>query len=99
MPRLNTFEKTAWYLIGATRGGPTRIKIINEIIETPKNTNQISTSLKVDYKTAQHHLEKLLKMNWVTKSMDKYGELYFVTFTDEEKEILKKIIKKIEKKK
>ncbi|MBI4053120.1 MAG: winged helix-turn-helix transcriptional regulator [Candidatus Diapherotrites archaeon] len=85
------FRRNVWYLLGATRGGPMRAKIMHSLMGRPLNPNQLSERLGVDYKTARHHLDVLKKHNWVTSSMDKYGELFFPAFTDEQCEVFAEI--------
>lgn len=83
------FRKNLLYLIGATRGGPMRARIISELLQGPLNPSQLAKRLKVDYKTVTHHLSVLLKMNWVTRSNERYAELYSVTFTDDERAVFR----------
>jgi predicted transcriptional regulator len=69
-----------WYLIGSTKGGANRAKILKLLNERPANPNQVSTGLKLDYKTVLHHL-KILSENGlvITDDKDKYGATYFLT--------------------
>ncbi len=92
---LKAFEKNAWYLIGATRGGPMRAIIMRELMERPLNPNQLAKLLGVDYKTITHHLEALLRNNWVTRNSKKYAELYFPAFTVEETRVFMEIVREI----
>jgi DNA-binding transcriptional ArsR family regulator len=61
------------YVFTATRGGYTRLQIINLLSERPMNTNQLAFEMRLDYKAVQHHLEVLGKNNLVTKLGEKYG--------------------------
>ena len=74
------FKRVLWYLIGSTRGGANRAKILKLLNERPANPNQVSTTLKLDYKTVLHHL-KILSENGlvITDDKDKYGATYFLT--------------------
>ena len=98
MDELSKFRKNAWFLIGATRGGPMRARIMGMLIERPLNTNQLAGRLSVDYKTAVHHLEVLKKNAWVTSGKENYGELFFPTFTDGQKQAFLEILGKTGKK-
>lgn len=72
-------RRVLWWLIGGSRGGRNRLRIIWTLAETPMNTNQLAEELDLDYKTTQHHLE-LLRENHVLMTMgDGYGEMYFLT--------------------
>jgi DNA-binding transcriptional ArsR family regulator len=74
------FKRVLWYLIGSTKGGANRAKIIRLLNERPANPNQLSTALNLDYKTILHHL-KILSENGlvITDEKDKYGATYFLT--------------------
>ena len=66
------FKRVLWYLIGSTKGGANRAKILKLLNERPANPNQLSTVLKLDYKTVLHHL-KILSENGlvITDTKDK----------------------------
>ena len=50
-------------MVGGTRGGLNRARIINVLSDSPMNAHQLSQELELDYSTIRHHLEvKLLKM-------------------------------------
>lgn len=74
------FRRVLWYLIGSTKGGANRAKILKLLNENPTNPNQISTILKLDYKTVLHHLRILSENGLViTDNKDNYGATYFLT--------------------
>lgn len=64
----NIFErqarKTLEFVTGATRGGPMRLRIIQNLSRRPMNTNQMAKLLSIDYKTAEYHL-RILKQNGI----------------------------------
>ena len=72
-------KRVLWHLLGGTRGGPTRIRIIMLLRDRPYNTNQISTMLKIDYKTAEHHLRVLRENRVVSPTGDGYGAVFLLT--------------------
>jgi len=87
------------WLIAGTRGGPTRVKIIRSLKETPQNANQLATSLKMDYKTMRHHLEVLEKNRIITSIGERYGATYFLSQMMEDNYVLfEEISSKIGKK-
>ncbi len=45
-----------WYLLAGTRGGPNRIRILEELRVHPNNAHQLSAQLGIDYRTIRHHL-------------------------------------------
>jgi predicted transcriptional regulator len=74
------FKRLLWYLIGSTKGGVSRAKILDLLNSRPSNTNQIASELKLDYKTVAHHLDVLTKNGLIiTDNIDKYGATYFLT--------------------
>ena len=76
---MQNFEKVLWWLIGGTRGGKNRLRIIMNLNDQPMNMNQISEELDLDYKTVQHHIDLMQEHNVVTEMGDGYGKNYFLT--------------------
>lgn len=76
---MQKFEKILWWLIGGTRGGKNRLKIIMQIEKTPMNINQLSEELDLDYKTVKHHIRLMEEHNVVTEMGEGYGSNYFLT--------------------
>jgi DNA-binding transcriptional ArsR family regulator len=72
-------EKALWYLLTGTRGGANRARIIRALSDRPRNANQLSECLDVDYNTVRHHLDMLLEHNVVETGGGDYGKLYFLT--------------------
>ncbi|GGL22777.1 winged helix-turn-helix transcriptional regulator [Halarchaeum sp. CBA1220] len=68
-----------WWLIGGSRGGKNRLRIVRALQRRPMNTNQLSNELELNYKTVQHHLEVLEENDVVTTRGDNYGKMYFLT--------------------
>ena len=48
-----------WYLLYGTRGGPNRLRILEELERTPANAHQLAGYLALDYRTVRHHLRLL----------------------------------------
>ena len=84
-------EHMFYYLILGTRGGPTRLTIL-DALHNPQNTNQLATLLKLDYKTVIHHLD-LLRKNHLIHSQEhkKYGERF--ELSNGVSELIKKVRK------
>lgn len=72
-------KRLLWYLFGGSKGGENRIRIIDMLKEKPRNINQLSESLNLDYKAVQHHISVLEKNNLITRVGEKYGVLYFIS--------------------
>jgi DNA-binding transcriptional ArsR family regulator len=69
-------RRLLWYLLGATRGGRMRAKLIGEIREQPGNMNQLAQRLGVDYRLVDHHMNVLTKNSIVTSTGERYGKMY-----------------------
>lgn len=73
-------------LIGET-GGKTRMRILDAILIMPRNANQLSKQLKLDYKTITYHLNIICKHKYATK--ETFGKITFYYPSD-------KLIKKLD---
>ncbi|MFC7203680.1 winged helix-turn-helix domain-containing protein [Haloferax namakaokahaiae] len=90
-------EKALWYLLAGTRGGTTRAKLIRSLSERPRNANQLSESLDIDYNTVRYHLDLLVEHDIVEKGEESYGTMYFLTDRFEQhRDQFETILKKIE---
>lgn len=87
-------------MIGSTKGGTNRAKIIDLLNSHPANANQISSELNLDYKTVIHHLKALVDNGLIiTENKELYGATYFLTTLMEKNyEAFKEILVKIGKK-
>jgi DNA-binding transcriptional ArsR family regulator len=72
-------EDTLWYLLASSRGGPTRVRLLQALDQRPRNANQLAEELDLDYTTVRHHLDILIENNLVRKSGDDYGAIYRYT--------------------
>ncbi len=98
-----SFKHLLHWLIAGTRGGINRARIIKAIREEPRNANQLSGFLGLDYRTIRHHLEVLEKNRLVTSMGETYGTMYFLSNELEEnyevfEEIWNEIGKKLKRK-
>ena len=65
------------YLVAGTRGGYTRGLIIHALFKKPMNAHQLAKALKIDYKTAQYHLDLLVENNVIAViKKGSYGAVY-----------------------
>ncbi len=71
------FGRILWYVFATSKGGPTRIRIVDLLESRPYNMHQISKELKMDYKTIQHHIRVLEENRVLTAEEKKYGTIYF----------------------
>ena len=72
-------RKVLWWLIGGSRGGSNRFRIIRTLEREPMNANQLAEALDLDYKTVRHHLELLVDNDVLEAVGDGYGDVYFLT--------------------
>jgi len=72
-------EAALWYVLTGTRGGTNRARILRALDERPRNANQLSEDLDLDYKTIRHHLDVLADNDIVRDSGDDYGAVYLPT--------------------
>ena len=79
---LLSFKRSLWNILAGTRGGITRISIIELLRDRPYNVNQLHEKLNLDYKTIQHHIRVLSGVNAITtEEKGKYGSMYFLSPT------------------
>ncbi len=72
------FRRLLWFLLGGSRGGENRVRILNAIRTRPNNLNQLSKLLGIDYRSVQHHMGVLLKNSLVIGSGEKYGVVFSI---------------------
>lgn len=72
-------RRLLWYLLGGTRGGENRARIIRELQVRPCNLNQLATRLNLEYRTIKHHIEVLRKNSLVVSKGENYGMTYFLS--------------------
>ena len=82
------------WLIAGSRGGPMRAKMIESLMGTPQNANQLATLLEVDYRTIRHHIKLLEKNKMITSVGQGYGTTYFLSEVLEENYALFEDIRK-----
>ncbi len=91
-------KRLLWFAFVGSRGGMTRLKLVQIIRNTPLNANKLSEQMGLDYKAIQHHVKVLLKNNIITKVGEKYNVTYFVSnFLEANMETFDEIVSKLEK--
>jgi predicted transcriptional regulator len=79
LPEDRELKRVLWYVLGGTRGGENRARIIAELRDRPMNMNQLADKLSVDYRTITHHIGVLVSNSLVMSQGEKYGTTYFLT--------------------
>ena len=72
-------KRVLWYVLGGTRGGENRARMIHELSVRPLNLNQLAERLGVDYRTVMHHADVLRMNSLVVVQGEKYGAMYFIS--------------------
>jgi len=76
---LDAFERLLWWLFAGSAGAATRSEVLKALREQPRNAQQLSIALGLDYTTVRHHLKVLLENHIVVTEGEAYGRLYFVS--------------------
>ncbi len=76
---MDAFEGLLWWLFVASTGSPTRCLILQTLKEQPRNAQQLSDMLALDYSTVRHHLRVLEKNKLLLTEGERYGKLYFLS--------------------
>lgn len=71
---MDAFERLLWWLFAGSTGAKTRLLVLEAIKEQPRNAQQLSQLLRLDYTTVRHHLGVLEKNRLVLTEGDKYGK-------------------------
>ncbi|HUI86375.1 MAG TPA: winged helix-turn-helix domain-containing protein [Nitrososphaerales archaeon] len=98
---MDSFERLLWWLFAGSAGAPTRATVLFAIREQPRNAQQLSQRLNLDYTTVRHHLKVMEANRIVLTEGEKYGKIYFVSEAMEShwpqlEDILKKTRKQTE---
>ncbi|ABW02522.1 ArsR/SmtB family transcription factor [Caldivirga maquilingensis] len=67
------------WLIGGSRGGLMRYRILEALRKRPMNPNQLAKYLNVNYRTVLYHLEILERNGLIVKAGEGYGAPYLVS--------------------
>jgi len=76
---VDAFERLLWWLFAGSVGGSTRARVVFAIKEEPRNAQQLSETLGLDYTTVKHHLKVLGQNRIVVTEGNSYGKLYFLS--------------------
>lgn len=70
------FRRLLLFLLGGSRGGENRARIIRRLRAKPSNMNQLAGDLGLQYKAIQHHVRILMSNSLLVTSGEKYGMIY-----------------------
>ena len=78
---MKPIKRLLWWLLAGSAGGINRGRILEEILDRPRNANELAEILNLDYKTVGHHLDVLEKNRLVApprfRGSGGYGRMYF----------------------
>jgi predicted transcriptional regulator len=72
-------RRLLWFLLGGSRGGVNRARILERLRSKPSNQNQLAGDLGVQYKAVQHHIRILLRNSLIIGTGERYGMTYSLT--------------------
>ncbi|MEM3362120.1 MAG: winged helix-turn-helix domain-containing protein [Candidatus Anstonellaceae archaeon] len=90
---MDSKSRLLFWLLAASKGGPTRIKILNILCREPSNVRRLSLILSMEYKTIKTHIELMLKYGLIDAIGSKYGRIYYISPEWEKNEFLKKLLR------
>lgn len=89
-------RRLLWYLLGGTRGGENRVKILLALRERPSNLNQLALKLAMQYRLVQHHIDVLKRNALVTATGEHYGMNYSLNpWLESHFEVFEEVIRKL----
>ena len=75
---MDSQTRLLYWLLLATRGGPTRVRILQTLLNEPTNMRQLALNLSLDYKTVQGHIELMIENGILDSEGKKYGAIYVI---------------------
>lgn len=75
----DSFRHMLWWVFVVSRGGRTRRMMVDLLVASPMNANQLASSLSVNYRTVSHHIRVLTESRLIEAQGPKYGQVYFPT--------------------
>ena len=76
---MDAFERLLWWLFAGSAGARTRAIVLFAIRDEPRNAQQLSEALNLDYTTVRHHLKVMEQNRIVITEGEAYGKMYFVS--------------------
>lgn len=76
---VSNFRHDMWNTFAGTKGGKTRIRIIDLLKHRPYNAHQLCKAVGVDYRTILYHLKILTDNQFIFCDGKRYGVVYFLT--------------------
>jgi len=90
---MDSKTRLLYWLLNASKGGPTRVRMLRVLGSTPMNTRKLAQELGMDYKTVQAHVELLVENGVIYTPKQGYGSVYFISPELDDNEFIKGILK------
>ncbi len=90
---MDSRTRLLYWMLSASKGGPTRIRILKTLSGKPMNLRKLALELSLDYKTVQGHIEMLIENGILYTPRQGYGQVLFISPEWEENEFLKENLK------
>ena len=89
-------RRLLWFLLGGSRGGLNRARIIQKLRDKPSNQNQLANNLGIQYKAVQHHVRVLVRSSLLVATGEKYGITFSLSpWLESRTEIFDEICRKL----
>ncbi|MEW5997094.1 MAG: winged helix-turn-helix domain-containing protein [Candidatus Micrarchaeota archaeon] len=89
---MDSKTRLLYWLLNASKGGPTRVRILKVLGSTPMNTRKLAQELGMDYKSVQAHVELLVENEIIYTPKQGYGSVYFISPEWDGNEFLRKVL-------
>jgi DNA-binding transcriptional ArsR family regulator len=91
---MDSRTRLLYWMLSASKGGPTRIRILSVLSGKPMNLRKLALELALDYKTVQGHIEMLSENGIIYTPKQGYGQVLFISPDWEENDFLKEVLSK-----
>jgi DNA-binding transcriptional ArsR family regulator len=75
---VDSFGRLLWWLFAGSAGAVTRVRVVRALRSEPRNAQQLSLALQLDYTTVRHHLDVLSRNRLLEVGGERYGQVYFL---------------------
>lgn len=75
---MDSFRRLLFWLFVSSAGATTRARIVRALRQEPRNAQQLSVALELDYTTVRHHLRVLVQNHLLETGGERYGQVYFL---------------------
>ncbi|HNT60682.1 MAG TPA: winged helix-turn-helix domain-containing protein [Candidatus Bilamarchaeaceae archaeon] len=90
---MDSRTRLLYWLLNASKGGPTRVRILKVLGSAPMNTRKLAQELGMDYKTVQAHMGLLVENGVIYTPKQGYGSVYFISPELDNNEFIKGILR------